>query len=339
MDTSVTTAQALPAQGWIVVPWVRRLASVRLTLVMIALLAVGVMGYEPAAGRGAWLVVMPLALGALNLIAAILTNGVLRQNSALLMFHFALLAIVLLAAAGRLTYLKGQLELAEGEIFSGQLTQSESGPWHRSRLEQAAFRNDGYTIHYAKGVKRADTRNAVFWQDEHGRVQQAVIGDHTPLMRQGYRFYTSFNKGFAPVFLWQPTGGGAAQRGSINLPSYPIHEYRQALDWTLPGTHTAVWTMLQFDEVLLDPERPSQLRVPTQHTLVMRIGEARHELTPGMRLALPQGVLTYERLTLWMGYTVFYDWTLPWLAAACFFAVAALGWHFWRKFTAQPWDA
>lgn len=338
MSASVASVQAPTAQGWLSAPWLRRLASVRLTLVIIALLALGVMAYQPAAGRGALLVVMPLSLGALNLVAAILTNGVLRRNTALLMFHFALLAIVVLAAAGRLTYLKGQLELAEGESFTGQLTQAESGPWHRSRLEQAAFSNDGYSIRYAKGVKRAETRNAVSWRDDTGQPQHAVIGDHTPLVRQGYRFYTSFNKGFAPVFVWQPSDG-APQRGSINLPSYPIHEYRQALDWTLPGTQTNVWTLLQFDEVLLDPERPSQLRLPTEHKLVLRIGEARHELAPGMRIALPQGVLTYERLTLWMGYTVFYDWTLPWLAAACFWAVAALAWHFWKKFAAQPWDA
>ncbi len=338
MSNSLTQSQPLQAQGWIAAHWLRRFASVRLTLAIIMLLALGVMAYEPAAGRGAWLIVTPLALGALNLSAAILTNAVLRQHTALLVMHLALLAIVLLAAAGRLTYLKGQLELAEGETFAGQLTQSENGPWHRSQLERAAFSNDGYTIRYEKGVKRAETRNTVRWLDEAGREQRAVIGDHTPLTRHGYRFYTSFNKGFAPVFIWQPHGG-VPQRGSVNLPSYPIHEYRQALDWTLPGTQTAVWTMLQFDEVLLDPERPSQLRLPSRHTVVMRIGEARHELTPGTRIALPQGVLTYERLSLWMGYSVFYDWTLPWLAAACALAVAAMAWHFWRKFAVQAWDA
>jgi cytochrome c biogenesis protein len=337
MNSSATYTQALHAHGWITAGWLRRLASARLTLVIIVLLALGVIAYEPAAGRGGWLVVTPLTLGAINLIAAILTNGELRQHAALLMFHFALLAIVVLAAAGRLTYLKGQLELAEGETFSGHLTQFDSGPWHRSRLQQAAFRNDGYSIRYAKGVKRAETRNAVYWQDEAGQAQQAVIGDHTPLTRHGYRFYTSFNKGFAPVFVWHPHDG-APQRGSINLPSYPIHEYRQALDWTLPGTQINVWTMLQFDEVLLNPERPSQLRLPSQHTLIVRIGEARQVLTPGTRIALPQGVLTYERLTMWMGYSVFYDWTLPWLTAACVLAVVALAGHFWQKFAAQPWD-
>ena len=338
MTVPAANASTSSAGGWLTAAWLHRLASPRLALLFLVLLAFGVIAHEPAAGRGAWLIVAPLALGAANLAAAILTNAVIRQHTALLVFHLALLAIVLLAAAGRLTYLKGQLELAEGEAFSGQLTQSERGPWHRSQLERAAFSNEGYTIRYEKGVRRADTRNAVRWMDESGHEQRAVIGDHTPLTRHGYRFYTSFNKGFAPLFIWQPYDG-VPQRGSVNLPSYPIHEYRQALEWNLPATQTSVWTMLQFDEVLLDPDRPSQLRLPSQHTLVVRIGDARHELTPGAQIMLPQGVLTYERLSMWMGYTVFYDWTLPWLAAACVLTVAAMAWHFRQKFSAQPWDA
>ncbi|MBI5910821.1 MAG: cytochrome c biogenesis protein ResB [Betaproteobacteria bacterium] len=315
-----------------------RLASLKLTLAVLVLLGVGVLANDPAAGGTAWLVAVPLFLGALNLSAAVLTNPVFRRQTALLTFHLALLALVLLAAAGRLTYLKGQLELAEGEVFHGQLTQSESGPWHRSQLERAQFVNEGFTIRYEKGMRRAETRNTVSWLDDSGGVQRAVIGDQEPLVRQGYRFYTSFNKGFAPVFVWHPADGSAARRGTINLPSYPIHEYRQALEWTVPGTRTPLWTMLQFDEVLLDPEQVSQFRLPEKHTLVVRIGEARHELAPGASLTLPQGVLVYERLSTWMGYTVFYDWTLPWLFAACVLAVASLGWHFWQKCAAQPWD-
>jgi cytochrome c biogenesis protein len=96
--------------------------------------------------------------------------------------------------------------------------------------------------------------------------------------------------------------------------------------------------MLQFDEVLLDPDRVSQFRLPTRHTLVVRIGDARQELVPGERMVVPGGVLVYERLSTWMGYTVFYDWTLPWLFAACMLAVASLAWHFWTKFAVQPWD-
>lgn len=339
MGVSEGDLKVVEAPGaWIAAAWLIRLASLKLTLAVLVLLGAGVLANNPAAGGTTWFLAVPLLAGALNLSAAVLTNPVFRQQTALLTFHLALLALVLLAAAGRLTYLKGQLELAEGEAFNGQLAQSESGPWHRSQLDRAQFVNEGFTIRYEKGVRRSETRNTVSWLDDSGGVQRAVIGDQEPLVRYGYRFYTSFNKGFAPVFVWHPAEGSVPRRGTVNLPSYPIHEYRQALEWTLPDTQTTLWIMLQFDEVLLDPEQVSRFRLPERHTLVVRIGEARHELARGASLTLPQGVLVYERLSTWMGYNVFYDWTLPWLFVACVLAVASLAWHLWKKCAAQPWD-
>jgi cytochrome c biogenesis protein len=170
--------------------------------------------------------------------------------------------------------------------------------------------------------------------------QEAIIGDNTPMVLNGYRFYTSFNKGFAPVFLWYPGADTAVAPllGTVNLPAYPIHEYRQALDWVLPGTQIEAWTMLQFDEVIIDPEKPSTFRLPEKHKLVMRIGKQRWELTPGQSITLPEGRLQYQGLRSWMGYTVFSDWTISWLLSASLLAVASLGWHFWRKFAARPWN-
>ena len=63
----------------------------------------------------------------------------------------------------------------------------------------------------------------------------------------------------------------------------------------------------------------------------------RYELHPGQSLDLAGGRLTYKELRTWMGYTVFYDWTLPWLFAAGLIAVLSLGWHYWRKFATRPW--
>lgn len=318
--------------------WLGALASLQLTLVALVALGVGVLASYAGAVDGTRGLAVPLALLAANLGAAVLTNAAFRRQAPLLVFHLALFAIVALAAAGRLTYLKGRLELSTGESFSGELTQSDRGPLHRSRLGRAAFTNEGYTIGYSAGVRRDETRNAVAWTDADGRARRAVIGDQTPLVLEGYRFYTSPNKGYAPVFAWSPKDG-APRLGTIHLPAYPAHEYRQALDWTLPGSDLTLWTMLQFDDVILDPARPSQFRLPERHTLVVRMGEERRVMTPGDRLDLAQGTLTYQGLTTWMGYTVFYDWTLPWLLAACVLAVASLAWHFWRKFAAQPWDA
>lgn len=317
---------------------VQRLASLKLTLAVLVLLGAGILySYSHDAWRTEALVA-PLALLSVNLLAAVATHPQFRRNSPLLMFHLALLAIVLLIAAGRMTYLKGRVELAEGEVFAGALLEVEQGPWHRSGLERFAFVNRGFAIDYAPGLRRGRTANRVDWQDAAGRRGSSVIGDHTPLVLEGYRFYTSPNKGFAPTFLWQGRGR-APLLGTVNLPSYPINEYNQAQEWQPPGSSTKVWVMLQFDETILDPAKPSEFRLPRDHRLVVRLGETRHELRPGDSLDLPDGRLIYQGLRSWMGYQVFYDWTTPWLLAACFLAAASLGWHYRRKFAARPWRA
>jgi cytochrome c biogenesis protein len=340
MKTGTSTVDGTERASWIARPGWRTplaaLGSLRAAAAILVLFGAGVVAtYVTGTSSPLWLAV-PLLLFAVNLGCAVLANAVFRAQTALLVFHLALIAIVLLAAAGRMTYLKGQLELSTGETYSGVLSQVEAGPWHVSALDRARFTSHGFTIAYHPGIKRDRTENTVEWTDGGGRRQRAVIGDNLPLVLAGYRFYTTPNKGFAPLFSWHPARG-AVQRGTIHLPSYPMNEYRQALEWTVPGTDLKLWTLLNFDEVLLDPARPSQFRLPGEHTLVVRIGEQRHELQPGNRIVLPEGVLAYEGLTTWMGYNVFYDWTLPWLLAACLLAVASLAGHFWKKFAAQPW--
>jgi hypothetical protein len=71
--------------------------------------------------------------------------------------------------------------------------------------------------------------------------------------------------------------------------------------------------------------------------LVVRRGEDRHELLPGDRLVLDDGVLSYQGLRAWMGYKIYWDPTLPWLLAACLVAVGSLGWHFAVRFASRPW--
>jgi cytochrome c biogenesis protein ResB len=315
------------------------LASLKLTLLILIALAFGIIVSYRSEIRTTWALVVPLALFAVNLAAAVATNGVFRRQGALLVFHLALIAIVLLVAAGRLTYLKGTLELAEGERFEGTLTGHEAGPFHPWGLDRVHFTNEGFRIEYAKGVRRGQTRNRVAWQDDSGNWQPGVIGDQDPLVLNGYRFYTSHNKGFAPTFVWHPKQDATPVAGTIHLPAYPIHEYRQALEWQPPGSQTTLWTGLQFDEVILDPERPSEFRLPKEHMLVIRLGDRRWELKPGGQIELPDGVLEYRGLRTWMGYSVFYDRTIPWLLAASMVAVGSLAWHLWRKFGAKAWDA
>jgi len=48
--------------------------------------------------------------------------------------------------------------------------------------------------------------------------------------------------------------------------------------------------------------------------------------------------LRYLGLRGWMGYTIHYDPTLPWLLAAAVAAVLALAAHFAEKFRERPWN-
>lgn len=316
----------------------RTLASLKLTLIALTLLAGGVLYAYWSSLPATFILVLPLGLLALNLLAALASNPAFRRQTPLLVFHLSLLAIVLLVAAGRLTYLKGQLELAQGEEFSGTLSEFEAGPWHSMHVKGLRFVNNGFAIAYAPGQKRQQTRNLVSFTDATGVARQAEIGDTTPLVLDGYRFYTSHNKGYAPTFYWYPAGGSAPLLGAVHLPSYPANEYRQARDWVLPGSAIKIWTQLAFDETIIDPEHPSEFRLPKQHALVVRIEEQRYELQPGQAIELPGGRLVYAGLLTWMGYVVFYDWTIHWLLVSSVVAVLALGWHFWRKFAAAPWD-
>lgn len=316
----------------------RRLASLRLTLGLIALLAAGTAVALRLEGARTWPMVIPLGLLVVNLLAAIVTNGVFRRQTPLLVFHLSLVALLTLVAAGRLTYLKGHVGITEGTNFEGVLTEVEHGPWHIDRLSSVSFINSGFTIEYAPGLQRGATRNDIALQGADGRWRHIVIGDQEPLVIAGYRFYTTFNKGFAPTFRWQ-RADGTTVFGSVQLPPYPLKEYSQALEWTPPGSQVSVWVMLDIDEVLLNSDKHATFRLPEKYKLVVRVGNDRHEMRPGDAIRLIDGTLGFVGLRSWMGYKVFYDWTLPWLLAACAVAVVSMGCHFWQKFAARPWDA
>jgi hypothetical protein len=313
------------------------LASLKFTPVGLVFLGVAsVAVYQFNHSATPWLA-GPLLLLALNLIAAVATNGVFRKNTPLLVFHLALIGIVLLAAAGRLTYLNGAAEVTEGAAFSG-LKQSEAGPLHPWRIERVRFINESMEIDYTPGPVRVSTVTRLRWLDERGIEHVGEAHDNNPLVLFGYHFNVTANKGFAPVLLWQPTVGEAVL-GAVHLPSYPAQADSQAASWRPDADKEDIWLMLPFKENLIPADRASRFRLPDDRKLVVRQRDTRWELQPGERATLPGGVLEYRELRTWMGYQVYYDWTVPWLLAASVVAVLSLAWYFWRKYAARPWDA
>jgi len=270
----------------------------------------------------------------LNLLAAMVTNKAFRRQMPLLVFHLALLAIIVLVAMGRLTYLRATTEVVTGGEHQA-MDRIRAGPWHWGAMDDVHFENLGFRIEYKPGLQRDTTVNKVRWRDESGIPRTMEIGDQVPLVIRGYRFYTSSNKGFAALFRWEPNGG-KAELGSINFPSYPANKDQQTSSWRLGNDELRI--KLNIPEQLIDPDAASSFRLPDRHDVTVDFSWRVAVLQPGESVLVPAGRLVYVGLTTWMGYNVFYDWTMPWLLAACALAVLALGWHFWRKFSLRPWQ-
>lgn len=319
-----------------------RLASLRLTallLIVLVLVTVAVLrgGLRPAEAYP-----VPLLLLSANLLASVMTHPGFRGNLMLLVFHLALAAVAALAAGGQLTYLKGQVEVTEGERLDPSAIVFEAGPLHRSRLDQHTFVNAGLQIDYAPGLKRRHTRNLVRWATAGGEDRQAVIGDHVPLRLGRYRYYTSHNKGLAPVLRWVPRDGGEPTTQVVHLPGYPIFEDMQEGFFPVPGgTSFAPEGQLHFrlelGEPAIDPGRASTFGAPDPGVLIVRVGGREVTVTPDTPLQLPEGTLRYEELRTWMGYAVVSESTLPWLYAAAFLAGLSLLVMWLREFQRTPW--
>ncbi len=319
--------------------WLRRLASTRLTLLGMALLAVGAsLSYGNPAEVSAWVLIAPLLFLALNLLAAIITQPGINRRPGLLLFHLGLLSICVLTAIGQLTYFESRVEVTQDSVFElSAMQEVQQGPWHLGELGKVQFVQQGYTVEYRPGLVRGATRSHILLPDGKGGWKAEVVGDDTPLIIDGYRFYTTFNKGFAAVLTWI-TEQGEAMTGTIHMPSYPLFDYKQANSWLPPGSEEEIkfWLRLETDfdreaDWLLDGAK-------THAVLVVNDGDQRVELQPGQGIDLPGGHLRYEALSTWMGYKIFYDPTLKWLFIAAMITVFGLCLHYWSKFQDQPMD-
>lgn len=311
----------------------RKLASTRLTIFGMVFLGVGAaLNYDNPVETPVWVLVAPLTVLAVNLCAAIITDPRINRRGGLLVFHVGLLAIAVLVAIGRLTYLEANVELAEGQAFSpDEMIDVRAGIWHRGNFERVHFVQGPYAIDYSAGMVRGPTRSQIAVSDGHGGWDHRVIGDDTPLVLDGYRFYTTFNKGFAAILTWMPDAG-IPVTGAIHMPSYPLFEHRQANRWTPGAGEEEIRFWLQLDTGM-DTQAAWRLEPATARgLLVVRAGEERVELAPGQSIRLDGGFLRYERLSSWMGYKLYYDPTLQWLFIVAFITVFGLAAHFWRKF-------
>jgi len=82
--------------------WLLQLASLKLTLAIFILFCASVVLAYFTRWSPAWILALPFSLFAVNLTATILSNPSFRRQPGLLVFHLALLGLVVLLTVSRL---------------------------------------------------------------------------------------------------------------------------------------------------------------------------------------------------------------------------------------------
>lgn len=259
-------------------------------------------------------IVFPLVLLLFNLAAALCVNRKLVGNPGLLGFHIALAILLVLGIADELVSFSGHVEITEGSEFTARMVIPDSGrqpsKWQVSRMADMSFVQGPFTTRYAPGIKRRETESSVFVE---GRAQQ--VGDDRPLVLDGYRFYSTRNMGFSPIFSFESADGGTFQ-GAVHLPGYPYTYYEQGNDWSPPGRAEVYKLWLSLKDPVFQEQSEWDFRVPRDAVLVLIDGAIRYELRPGQSVPVAGGTVTYMELRSWMGYKISYNPFAPWMLAA-----------------------
>lgn len=317
--------------------FVRKLASLKWTLVgMVALAVLSLVGTRSDAVDVGWTVV-PIVLLSLNLVAAILTNRSFRTQSGLLVFHVGLLLVFVLIGLTVMTRFNGRIEVLQGEPFDPSLLEVDyRGPLHRGDLSNIHFVQREFEVDYLPGIVRQATRSTIEFVDDAGGLRQRTIGDRQGIDFGGYRVLPTANKGFALVLGWE-TVDGDLQYGAVHLPSYPAHDWKQVNDWVTPAGQS-VQLELEFDDPMIVTDAAWTLRHPggAYRLRVVSDGATQGQATAGGHIDLEGGRLHVAELRLWMGYSVDYYPFLPWLFAAAMLTIGGLAVHFGNRYLRLP---
>jgi len=313
-------------------PLLKTIASLKLTLAGLAVLIVNSFAISqwPDAALP-WLVV-PLTVLAVNLLAALLVRHAFRQQAALLLFHVGLLAVLMLVAAGVLMRFDGSVEVVEGTAFDPAVVTPRGTGWlHPDRLDRVHFTQGPLEVTYLSGLRRDATHSRVLVSQADGTEVRRDIGDREGFTSNGYRFMTTFNKGYAVLVLWRDTEGREAL-GTVNFPSFPEFEWKQTNDWATPAGQS-----LTVELKLAEHAREESAWTLSSRGADYEVGFSGATLAattvkPGEPVAVKGGEITIVDLRLWMGYRIDYNPLLPWLLTAAFLSLGALGVHMAQKF-------
>jgi len=316
---------------------IRKLASLKLTLAGMALLAVlSLAGARSDLVDVDW-TALPLGILTLNLVAAIISNRSFRTQAGLLVFHVGLLLVFLLIGLTVVTRFDGRIEMLEGEAFDpARIVVDQRGLWHPGELSDIRFTQGGFEVDYLPGLLRQATRSSVAMVDETGTQRRRVVDARRGLDIAGYRLLPTANKGFALVLGWEDDAG-RRRFGAVHFPSYPKHDWKQLNDWVTPAGQP-VQLELDLENPPVMSDAAWTLRRPDggYRLMVRAAGEAIGVVGEGAALELIGGRLVVAELRLWMGYSIDYYPFLPWMFAAAMLAIAGLAFHFSTRYLPRP---
>ena len=318
----------------------KKLASLRLSLVGMVLLAVFAIVASRSADVGAGITVVPLALLVVNLLAALVTNRSFRAQAGLLVFHVGLLLVFACIGLTVLLRFDGHVEVLQGAAFdASQVETVEQGRWHNNRLDDLELFQGEIRINYLPGLNRQDTHSTIEYRAASGELRRMTIGDTRTATIDGYRVAATFNKGFAVLLQW--TGAdGSEILGAVHMPSFPEFDWKQVTTWTTPAGQS-LELELDFDEpVSSDTEAWTFGATTMPYALrVVPAGEAPRVLREGDRARFEGGVVRAVELRTWMAYRVEYLPFLPWMFVAAMLSIIGLAMHFARRYLPAPANA
>jgi len=104
-----------------------------------------------------------LALGysllLINLVFAILVREKIKNNPFLLLFHMALLLMLLAVGVSRLTYFKGWVQIAVDHPITEPSGVISKGPWHPNRFTNTRVALKEFSAEYREGGSRKSQKS------------------------------------------------------------------------------------------------------------------------------------------------------------------------------------
>jgi hypothetical protein len=307
-------------------------ASLKLTVAGLAALIVNSFAVSQWPDAAIPWLVLPLSVLTVNLFAALLVRHAFRQQAALLLFHVGLLAVLALVAAGVLLRFDGSVEVVEGTAFDAAGVTNRGRGWlHPDRLHRVQFSQGPLEVNYLAGLQRDTTHSRVAVSRPDGSEVQRDVGDRQGFTSNGYRFTTTFNKGYAALVLWRDAVGNETL-GTVNFPSFPEFEWKQRKDWTTPAGELLTLELELAERVPEASPWTLQSRGVDFEVGVSGGTAEQRTIGPGQSIAVKGGEITIIDLRLWMGYRLDYNPLLPWLLTAAFVSLGALAVHMAQKF-------